>query len=805
MPVTSGGMLSHYRLIEKIGEGGMGVVWKAEDTVLGRIVAIKVLPTGADRDERRRKMFFDEARLASSLSEAHIVQVYEFGREGNLDFIVMEYVEGKPLNKILHGRPMPPEKVAEIGYQVAHAISKAHRKGLLHRDLKPANILITPDGDAKVVDFGLATLFTPQESTIGTAGPTQSLVEGTDDQQKGVVGTIPYMSPEQVRGEKLGARSDIFSLGVVLYEMTTGRRPFQASSRGALAEEIHKARPLPVHEIVPRVPLDLDRIIQKAMSPRPADRYQTMDDLGVDLKRLSRDLDSGSSPSYQDVTRKPLPGKASRGVRIGSVAFILALLLGIAYWWIFLPGGKSSDPFTLLVLPMRVQGQEEGAEFVGRVLAEAIAVNLAQAPELKILPVPTVPVLENGEIFASSRLSREAGAGRYLTGTVVREGDLIHASLSLVDAGKNRIVWGTQMTAREAALVTVAPALARRVVSELIGGRSGPFYDSVLNTTGNSRMAALPETSRALGALRRNQADIALIATGKILAAFPDEPDAHLLDAAARIRKWRNDPSPANLSNLEERLETLERLDPRNPYPQIYRAWSSGELRETIELLTSILSREDLTPAARVDVLRIRAWRKRNIGDLGAAIDDLEEALRLDPADAGTLSSIGVFLREADRFRESVTRARQAVALEPSNWIYQLYLGRALEGGARWEEASEAIATACDPHPAQRSCAYLAIVLFKAGRNAEARAAAENAAPLTDSPDGAYNLACFWSLAGEPERAIAFLERSQDLGLRMAWLARDPDLSSLHGRPKFEAIVEEMKRRTRPGSATADR
>ncbi len=153
MAVEPGRMLSHYRLIEKIGEGGMGVVWKAEDNVLGRTVAIKVLPADHARDETRRKMFFDEARLASSLSEAHIVQVYEFGREGDLDFIVMEYVEGKPLNKVLHGKPMPPERVAEIGHQVARALSKAHRKGLLHRDLKPANILITPDGDAKVVDF----------------------------------------------------------------------------------------------------------------------------------------------------------------------------------------------------------------------------------------------------------------------------------------------------------------------------------------------------------------------------------------------------------------------------------------------------------------------------------------------------------------------------------------------------------------------------------------------------------------------------------------------------------------------------
>jgi serine/threonine protein kinase len=210
-----GRTLSHYRLIEKIGEGGMGVVWKAEDTVLDRTVAIKVLPADLSRNEKRREMFLKEAKLASSVSDAHIVQVHEFASEGDLDFIVMEYVEGKPLNKIIHGRPLPPDKVVELGSQVARALSRAHRKGLLHRDLKPANILVTPDGDVKVVDFGLAALSERTDSPTGTADPTRSLAEeeGDAEQPRGLVGTLPYMSPEQVRGEKLDARSDIFSLG----------------------------------------------------------------------------------------------------------------------------------------------------------------------------------------------------------------------------------------------------------------------------------------------------------------------------------------------------------------------------------------------------------------------------------------------------------------------------------------------------------------------------------------------------------------------------------------------------------------
>ena len=274
MTSASGQILSHYRLLEKIGEGGMGVVWKAQDTLLGRTVAIKVLPPNAARDEARRQLFLQEARLASSISDAHIVQIHDLGREGHLDFIVMEYVEGKPLSRIVHGRPLPPDKVVGLGLQVAQALSRAHRRGLLHRDLKPGNILVTPDGDVKVVDFGLATLLAPLDTSRSSEAPTQSLPGPGQEKSSTegwprppLVGTLPYMSPEQARGEKLDARSDIFSLGTVLYEMATGQRPFSGAPSAELLREIQKARPRPPHELVSKLPLELDRMIQKALAP----------------------------------------------------------------------------------------------------------------------------------------------------------------------------------------------------------------------------------------------------------------------------------------------------------------------------------------------------------------------------------------------------------------------------------------------------------------------------------------------------------------------------------------------------------
>ncbi|MCZ6670213.1 MAG: protein kinase [Acidobacteria bacterium] len=723
MSIESGNRLSHYRLLEKIGEGGMGVVWKAEDTILGRTVAIKVLPASTSQDEKRRKMFLDEAKLASSVSTAHIVQVYEFGREGDLDFIVMEHVEGKPLNKVLVGRPLPPEKVAEIGLQTAQALSKAHRKGLLHRDLKPANILVTPDGDVKVVDFGLATLFSTEDPDSGTAVLTRSMIAGRkiereSPEQRSISGTVPYMSPEQVRGEKMDPRTDIFSLGAVLYEMTTGQRPFQGNSNAEVAAEIQKGNSRPIHELVPRVPLDLNRIVEKSLANRPAERYQTMDDLAVDLKRLGRDLESGSSPLFEDLG-KPLPA-ASRSRRGWIAAAGIVLLAGAAIgaWVAGKFGGPPIDPGSILVLPMKVRGQTEGAEYVGQAFAEAIAVNLAQFKGIHVLPVPETALRPDRPGTDPGATARQAGAGRLLTGALTRDGDNVQASLSLLDTQANRILWGTQVEEKEGNLTALAASLAGQV-AEILGAASPRLYDSTANLTGGPEMAASTDLSRALGALKRNQIEASLEATRDLIEQFPDELDAQALRAKALYFHWQQDFSPANLTTLEKSLTTLKRIDPENPYFALFQAGitlaaskkpeqgpqsqlTSGPFHEardpvrSIEMLDRLLEREDLTPAARVEFLQFRSWPARIIGDMKGAITDLEEALRLDPINAPVLSDLGVFYHEAGRQREAVARTRQAVALEPFNWYFYHQLGRALKGENDLQGAADAESRACE-------------------------------------------------------------------------------------------------------------
>lgn len=304
MEAGPGQKLSHYSLIEQIGAGGMGVVWRAVDTVLGRTVAIKVLPSELRLDDDRRRLFLEEARLAASVSHTHIVQVYELGREGDLDYIVMEYVEGRSLNDILKGHLLAPEQAVDYGLQIARGLARAHRRQLLHRDLKPANILITPDGDLKIVDFGLAMLFKHDDSTVTWVGDERPRAEQErTNGPRELTGTIAYMSPEQIRNENLDARSDIFSFGIMLYEMATGQRPFQGATVSENLSAILAARPAPPHALVPRLPLELDRIIQKALAGRRDERYQSMDDLAVDLRRLQREIEGGEVLLYADAVR----------------------------------------------------------------------------------------------------------------------------------------------------------------------------------------------------------------------------------------------------------------------------------------------------------------------------------------------------------------------------------------------------------------------------------------------------------------------------------------------------------------------
>lgn len=328
-----GSSVSHYRLIEKLGGGGMGVVYKAEDTMLGRFVALKFLPDDLAQDPQALERFRREARAASALNHPGICTIHEIANHEGRWFIVMECLDGRTLKYCIQGKPMPSEEVLDFGIQISDALDAAHEQGIIHRDIKPANLFITKRGQAKILDFGLAKLtFSPTQGNAAPFSLPTSSFEDSVSAPGRLLGTIPYMSPEQVRGEQLDTRTDLFSFGAVLYEMTTGTMAFSDKTPGAAIDAILHHTPRPPTRLNSSLPTELERIISKALEKDRKLRYQRASELLADVKRLKRDTESAESRLEIQSGTARVPSHTRALVIVAILISALAVSFGLWRW-----------------------------------------------------------------------------------------------------------------------------------------------------------------------------------------------------------------------------------------------------------------------------------------------------------------------------------------------------------------------------------------------------------------------------------------------------------------------------------------